>query len=96
MKATRHVLSAKDRFALWNLVAVKFAAANMGDKDFARYASGELHFDVNENHVMHARNGLEIPAYHAKPAQTLELRVAALESLVSAMRSELGMLPQGE
>ena len=89
--ATKRVLTAKDRFALWTFIGANYTASNMTDKEFARYAGGELKFDVTEGHVYHGRTGLDIPAKQPKKANNLEQRVTDLEALVKAMRTELGM-----
>lgn len=88
----RNVLSAADRFKLWQFVEKNYVSMGMPDAKFAVYAGGELKFDVSESHICHARQGLNIQSFQPKRSDgILAERVTKLENVVRAMRIELGM-----
>ena len=97
VRGPRIMHSPKQKMAFWELLHAQFTSSGKTDEQFAKFATETLGFEINDNHVMHARLEFGIAACkpkHAKPKtekSVLAARVTALERLVDAMRAELGM-----
>ena len=89
-------LSLADSYKLMKLLEVEYTAKGMTDAQFAVYASEQLKFLVNADHVYNRRAQMGIPATRTATTETkkadknalyekvcvLELRIAALEKAV--------------
>jgi hypothetical protein len=96
----RSVLTGKERFNLWNLVAKEYEAAKLPDPDFAKLAAARLGFPVTPGHIGSARHGLGVKATMARNAPMnptgLNARVTAIEKALLALYTQLGWIPPKE
>ena len=79
-KIIRNVLSAKQTFALTNLVAAEYVKQpNPSDEAFAALASERLGFTITKANVEGCRNTLDIPSPHSSRARSDNAEIADLQ-----------------
>lgn len=90
-RAKSRVLTAANRFQVWEAVRDEFTKSDMNDRQFAEHLSTKLGLPVAETTIMDARIAFKIPAHRstlaAKKADKLTLvqRVERLEKLVAEL-----------
>lgn len=95
-KIIRNVLSAKQTFALTQLVQAEYIKQpNPDDETFASLATERLGFTVTKNNVIGARDILDIPHPHSSRARSDNAEIADLQRRLLALEQRVQVYIDG-
>lgn len=91
-KKVRDVLPGKIRFKLMTEIQEQYATMGVTDEEFVKHAIIAVGYPINANHVMHARQLLEIPSTKNKALvpSTIVARLQKLETEFADLLKKLG------
>jgi hypothetical protein len=89
---TRKHLTGLQDYKLMRLVEMKYVEMKVTDEEFAKFATKELGFPLNRDHICKRRSELDIPATRSINSATKKVDNATMFELVRTLEQRVAML----